>query len=95
MVGAMSALSRKLLQYAAPATLFACGVAFLVTGRSAAVAWTLIVVSLAGVAQRASAGVAGTPSDPLCDHRAHTGEQRVAEEHRHLAESRRSLSSPR
>jgi hypothetical protein len=91
----MSPLSRKLLRYCAPAALFACGAAFLVTGRSAAVAWTLIVVSLAGVAQRANARVAEAPSGPGCDHRTHTGEQRVTEEHRHLAESRRSLSGPR
>jgi hypothetical protein len=95
MVGAMSPLSRKLLRYGAPAALFACGAAFLMTGRSAAVAWTLIVVSLAGVAQRANARAAETATDPGCDQHAHIGEPRVTEERRHRAQSRRSLSGPR
>jgi hypothetical protein len=91
----MSPLSRKLLRYGVPAAFFACGMALLVAGWSAAFAWTLIVVSLACVAQCANAGRAETPSDPVSDGRANTGEQRVSEQHRRLAESRRSLSGPR
>jgi hypothetical protein len=91
----MSPLSRKLLRYAAPAALFACGVAVLVAGWPAAFAWTLIVVSLVGVAQRANAPRAGTPSDPVSDHRADGGERGLAEDRLHPGESRRSLSCQR
>jgi hypothetical protein len=95
MVEAMARLSRKLPRYGAATAFFACGVAFLVAGWSAAFAWTLIVVALVCAAQSASTTLAGSPSEQGRGAGADSREQRVAGEQRHLAESRRSLSGPR
>jgi hypothetical protein len=89
----MSPLSRRVLRHAAPAAFFACGVAFLAAGWPAGFAWTLIVVSLGWAAQRANA--VAPPSDLPRDDRLTGGQQRDAVQHRHLAESRRTLSRPR
>ena len=89
MVGAMPHSSPKLVRYGAPAALFACGAALLAAGAPAAFGWTLIVVALACAAERAKPAV-----EPLRRGGAGSREQR-AEEHRHLAESRRWLSGPR
>jgi hypothetical protein len=95
MVGAMARLPHKLLRYGAATALFACGVAFLVAGWSAAFAWTLIVVSLVCAARGASTPLAGSSWDDGVRGGADSRGQRQAGEHRHLAEFRRALSGPR
>jgi|SRR3954454_8968097 len=95
MVVAMSRPSRKVLRFGAPAAFFAGGVALLVAGGAAGLAWTLIVGAFGWAAHCASAAVAGSPSDAVCNDTS-AGRQRYGPtEHRHLAESRRSLSGPR
>jgi hypothetical protein len=94
MVEAMSRPSRNVLRYGAAASFFTGGVAMLVAGWAAALAWTLIVVGLVCATQGTSTTVPGARSEHVRGGPAGSGAERVAEGHRSLAESRRSASQP-
>jgi hypothetical protein len=94
MVEAMSRPSRKLLRYGAAAAFFTGGVAVVVAGWAAALAWTLIVVGLVCATQGTSTTLPGARSEHVRGGPADSGAERVAEGHRYLAERRRSPSHP-